>query len=119
LIEKIAIAAFQLLRPGWKFHFDASQAFQLIELFDEYLNRYLDAPIARAAACITVASPGEPLSRRCGSSYKDDEDLDHLFLETVHSPLQSYQNSGDEISSFYVKRSRHIAFFGPLEGAEG
>lgn len=78
------------------------------------MNRILEAHLTTPTPYITVAAPGELLSRRCEPSFKDVEDLNHLFLETVHSPLQRYKRGGEEISSFYVKRSRHIAVFGEL-----
>ena len=63
---------------------------------------------------VSVARPGEPLNRPSGYGPTDTQDLIHLFLSTIHAPLQEYQKGGDEISSFYVKHSRHIAFFGAL-----
>jgi len=41
--------------------------------------------------------------------------LSYLFLDKIHAPLQEYKREGDEISSFYVKRSRYIAFFGLVD----
>ena len=117
LIEKAITDALYILRPNEKFPFDASQARSLTALFAEYIERILKAPITTALPYITVAPPGESLSHRCGSSYKDVEDRNHLFLETVHAPLEWYQRGGDEISSFYVKRARHMAFFGQLRPA--
>jgi hypothetical protein len=114
IIEKVFREAHYILRPGEKFSFDPNQAGSLIRLFNEEMDKTLGSfPIA-THPFITVAGLGEPLSRRCGSSSKDTEDLGHLFLDKIHAPLQDYQRSWDEISSFYVKRSRHIAFFGPL-----
>ncbi|KAH6661610.1 hypothetical protein B0J14DRAFT_690371 [Halenospora varia] len=57
---------------------------------------------------------GEPLARRCGHSSADTQDLENLFLDKIHASLLEYRRGGDEISSFYVKRSRHRAFFGAV-----
>jgi hypothetical protein len=72
-------------------------------------------PAVTVSPFITVHGPGEPLTRRCGYGPADTKDRNHLFLEKIHAPLQEYQKGGDEISSFFVKRSRHLTFFGPLD----
>jgi hypothetical protein len=114
IIEKELREALCILRPGEKFSFDPNQATSLIRLFNEEIDKTLGSSPIPIYPFITVAGPGELLSRRCGNSSKDTEDLGHLFLNKIHAPLQDYQRAGDEISSFYVKRSRHIAFFGAL-----
>ena len=83
-------------------------------MFEEYINRILEAPLPTSYPYISEAAPGELLSLRCGPGCQNVEDLKYLFLETIHSPLQNYQRGGEEISSFCVKRSRHISFFGLL-----
>jgi len=45
----------------------------------------------------------------------DSRDLDYLFLDKIYAPLSEYRKDGDEISSFYVKRLRHIIFFSSLD----
>jgi hypothetical protein len=45
----------------------------------------------------------------------DTKDLANLFLDKIHAPFSEYRKDRDEISSFYVKRSRHIAFFSSLD----
>jgi hypothetical protein len=114
MIENATINALKVLRPNERFSFDANQARSVISSFKDYLSTVLGTPSTTASPSITVPGPGEPLARRCGNGPSDTEDLNHLFLETIHAPLQEYHRGGDEISSFYVKRSRHIAFFGPL-----
>jgi hypothetical protein len=114
IIEKALQEAHYVLHPGEKFSFDYNQARPLISLFNEQMNNTLASYPVATYPFITVAGPGEPLSRRCGHSSMDTEDLGYLFLDKIHAPLQYYHRSGDGISSFYVKRSRHIAFFGAL-----
>jgi hypothetical protein len=114
IIERAFREGHSVLRPGEKFSFDPNQAISLIRLFNEKMDETLGSSPIVLYPFITVAGPGEPLSRRCGNSSMDTEDLGHLFLDKIHAPLQDYQRAGDEISSFYVKRSRHIAFFGTL-----
>jgi hypothetical protein len=113
-IEKAAFEALTVLRPNEIFVFDANQARPVITSFKDYLTKMLGAPTNRVSPFITVEGSGEPLARRCGYGSTDIKDLNHLFLDKVHAPLQAYQKGGDEISSFYVKRSRHIAFFGAI-----
>jgi hypothetical protein len=118
VMEKAVQEVLQVLRPNEKFNFDANQARPLITSFNDYLDGMLGTPSPTAFPYITVAGLGEPLSRRCGHGCMDAEDLNHLFLEKIHAPLQEYHRGGDEISSFYVKRSRHISFFGALNFTE-
>ena len=113
-IEKAVREVLHILQPGEKFNFDVNEAIHAITSFQEYINKSLRAP-TNTRISITVAGSGEPLSRRCGYSRMDTRDLDHLFLDRIHAPLQEYNRNGDEISSFYVKRSRHIAFFGAVD----
>ena len=103
IIEKVFREAYYILRPGEKFSFDPNQAISLIRLFNENIDKTLGSSLIATYPFITVAGLSEPLSRRCGSGSKDTEDLGHLFLDKIHAPLQDYQRSGDEISSFYVK----------------
>jgi hypothetical protein len=113
-IEKTVFEALTVLRPNEAFAFDANQARPVITSFKDYLDKILGAPAKKVSPFITVEGSGEPLARRCGYGSTDVKDLNHLFLDKVHAPLQAYQRGGDEISSFYVKRSRHIAFFGEV-----
>jgi hypothetical protein len=94
---------------------DANQARHAISAFKDHLSTSPARPAVTASPFITVHGPGEPLTRRCGYGPADTKDRNHLFLEKIHAPLQEYQKGGDEISSFFVKRSRHRTFFGPLD----
>lgn len=118
VIEKVLREVLQVLRPNESFTLDVGQARPLMASFNDFLARILEAPVREPAAMITIAGPGEPLSRRCGYSNMDDQDLDLLFLPSIHAPLQESQMLGGEISSFYVKRSRHRAFFGAVDLSE-
>ncbi|CZT53525.1 uncharacterized protein RSE6_15146 [Rhynchosporium secalis] len=106
---------FHTLRPNEKFNFDANKADPVIATFKGYINSQETTNPKLALPSITVNGNGAPLSCRCGQSKLDDRDLVHLFLDKIHAPLPRYGRDGDEISSFYVKRSRHIAFFGAID----
>jgi hypothetical protein len=114
MIEKTLREAFHILQPNKKFKFDANKARPVITSFKEYLDS-LDPALENTSLQITITGTEMPLSWRCGHSEMDSRDLDHLFLDKIHAPLSEYRRDGDEISSFYVKRSRHIAFFGSLD----
>jgi hypothetical protein len=118
VIEKAVFEALRVLRPNEAFAFNANQARPVITAYNHYLNKILGGPAKTVPPFITVEGPGEPLDRRCGYSSADTKDLNHLFLDKVHTPIQAYQRGGEEISSFYVKRSRHIAFFGAINLTE-
>lgn len=118
VIEKVVVEVLNILRPNEKFAFNANHAGQLIASFHDYIEKILQAPTKSSSPLVTVSGPGEPLARRCGYSSADTRDLEHLFLDKIHAPLQEYQKGGDEISSFYVKRSRHRAFFGAVNLAK-
>jgi len=115
VIEKTFREVLHILRPNENFNFDANKARPVITSFKEYLNGLDLSPTNTAYLAITVAGTGVPLSARCGHSSMDTRDLAHLFLDKIHTPLQEYKRDGDEITSFYVKRSRHIAFFGSVD----
>ena len=114
VIAKVIDEVLMILRPNEKFDYDADQAAPIVKAFNDYLDKILTAPLPAKLPYVTVAGRGEPLDRRCGYGSVDAKDLNHLFLDTIHCSLQAYPKGGEEISSFYVKRSRHIAFFGAL-----
>ncbi|KAH6675994.1 hypothetical protein B0J14DRAFT_509686 [Halenospora varia] len=114
IIEQCVLEVLNILRPNEKFAFDANQARELIASFHAYLGKILQTPAKSTPPLITVAGSGEPLARRCGHSSADTQDLENLFLDKIHASLLEYRRGGDEISSFYVKRSRHRAFFGAV-----
>jgi hypothetical protein len=115
MVEKALQDVFYTLRPNEKFNFDAYKASPLIAPFKEYINSQDTIRIHSAFPQITVTGKGAPLSCRCGHGPMDTRDLAHLFLDKIHVPLSKYRRDGDEISSFYVKRLRHIAFFGTID----
>lgn len=115
IIEKAVQEVLYILRPNEEFGFDANQARPLITSFNDYLANVLVNQSVMTSPYITVAGSGEPLSRRSGYGCMDGKDLNHLFLDKIHCSLQEYHSGGEEISSFYVKRSRHIAFFGAID----
>lgn len=115
VIEKTFREVLHILRPNENFNFDANKARPVIASFKEYLNRLEPSAANTAYPAITVAGIGVPLLARCGHGSMDTRDLAHLFLDKIHAPLREYKREGDEISSFYVKRSRHIAFFGSVD----
>ena len=114
IIEKAVLEALSVLRPNERIPFDANRARPLTAAFHDYLGTILKSPAKSHPPSITVAGSGEPLTRRCGYSSSDAQDLEHLFLDKINAPLNRYENSGNEISSFLVKRSRHRAFFGAV-----
>ncbi len=115
VIEKTFREVLHILRPNENFNFDANKAKAVITSFKEYLNRLEPSPTNTAYPAITVAGTGVPLLARCGHGSMDTRDLAHLFLDKIHAPLKEYKREGNEISSFYIKRSRHIAFFGSVD----
>lgn len=112
IMEQALQDILRIFRPNEEIVFDANGVRPLVTSFNNYLEQFLGAPVERVSPYITVAGPGEPVSRRCGSSCMDTKDLNHLFFPTIHRPLREYNKGGNEISSFYIKRSRHLAFFG-------
>ena len=71
---------------------------------------------------LTVAGYGMSIARRCGPAVWDDnedsDDLKHIFLENMHLPLAELKRGGEGISSFYVKQSIYLAFWGPLDQSD-
>jgi len=115
VIERTIQDVFHILRPNEKFNFDVKRARPVIASFNRYLYDLQKTAEHRKPTQITVDGPGIPLSYRCGQSQMDTRDLADLFLDKIHAPLNELGRSGDGISSFYVKRSRHIAFFGAID----
>ena len=115
MIQKAVRDVLCVLRPNEPFIFDASQAEPVIVSFKDYLNKTLCAPLTSVSPFITVAGPGEPMNRRCGYSSADTNDLNHLFLDKIHAPLQVYQIGGNEISSFFRQACAAYSFLWGLE----
>lgn len=118
MVEKVFREVLQVLRPNERFTLDISQARSVISSFNDFLAKQLEAPTEEAIATVTVTGPGEPILRRFGYSNMDSQDLNLLFLYNIHAPLDKLRRSGDEISSFFVKQSRHKAFFGMVKVSE-
>jgi Protein of unknown function (DUF3723) len=60
-----------------------------------------------------VDGPGEDISRRCGRLYDNayEDNQDFLFFEHLN---KIDEGSGKGITSFFVRKSVYIAFFGIL-----
>ncbi|KFY96898.1 hypothetical protein V498_02409 [Pseudogymnoascus sp. VKM F-4517 (FW-2822)] len=71
---------------------------------------------------LTVAGSGVPIRWRCGPEVWGDDvdsnDLKHMFLGKMHLSLAELQRGGEGISSFYVKQSIYLAFWGPLDQSD-
>ncbi|KFZ20622.1 hypothetical protein V501_00020 [Pseudogymnoascus sp. VKM F-4519 (FW-2642)] len=83
--------------------------------FKEYLSNLTLTSNTTLKPSLTTVGIGESLSERCGrrsSKPIDDEDRLHLFLRKMHAPLDDFPRGGYDISSFYVKKSIYLAFFG-------
>ena len=103
------------------------RAQSLVTELRELVDALSTVTTKRSTPWSTVSGLGEPLSRRCGPSawapsHHDNDgisdDANQVFLPQMHLPLADLQNGGEGISSFYVKRSIYLAFFGPLPGDE-
>lgn len=117
IVENVANEVFKVLRPNEAFVFDAGQAKPVVTSLKTYLDKVLGKSITSDPPFITVAGSGEPLALRCGCGSTDSQDLSHLFFDKIHAPMEEYQKSGNELSSFFVKRSRHLAFFQALDSS--
>ncbi|KFY28058.1 hypothetical protein V491_00664 [Pseudogymnoascus sp. VKM F-3775] len=83
------------------------------------MNKLGSSAVEGSKPQLTVAGWGVPIARRCGQEVWNDnvdsEDLKHIFLEKMHLPLADLQRGGEGMSSFYVKQSIYLAFWGPLD----
>ncbi|KFY47181.1 hypothetical protein V494_00117, partial [Pseudogymnoascus sp. VKM F-4513 (FW-928)] len=70
---------------------------------------------------ITVAGSGAPISQRCGPAAwvtltsdndRDSEDLRHIFFNKMHLRPVDLRRGGEGVSSFFIKQSIYLAFFG-------
>lgn len=102
--------------PSEIFNSDKKASTNLTISFKDYLSSSTITAHSELPPAITTAGIGEPLSRRCGRRCGGpvyDSDRHHLFLRKIYAPLSDSQKEGYDISSFYVKRSIYLAFFGP------
>ena len=120
-VERVVVEMLAKFLPPQMGTLDDTQAHNVTRIIKGYLNRptiaVATAAVNRGSApCATVPGLGEPVVQRCGIRADDGpENIDRsdLFLYTVHAPSCDYQNTGDDISSFFVKRCRYLAFLGP------
>lgn len=88
---------------------------RLVVAFKGYLNA---STVSNESVMPSItATPGEPLSQRCGRTCGgpfDDDDRVHMFLHKLNASLAELRTVGDDVSSFFVKRSIYLAFFGPV-----
>tara|TARA_R110002060_G_scaffold70387_1_gene78957 strand:- start:374 stop:1705 length:1332 start_codon:yes stop_codon:yes gene_type:complete len=115
IVQNAAIEVFSVLRPNEAFVFDVNHARPAVTSLKTYFNDILGTPVTVETPFITVAGAGEPLTLRCGRGSTDFQDLSHLFIGKIHAPMMGYHTSGKELSSFFVKRSRHLTFFRALD----
>ena len=104
--------------PKEIFKLDSNVPLNFSRSFKEYLANSIITTPSSTHPPITTVAMGEPLSRRSGRACGDpqgDNDRSHLFLRKMHCPLSEFQLAGYDISSFYVKRCKYLAFFGAVE----
>ncbi len=99
--------------PVELYRFGADIPQLLLVSFKDYLRASMVEN--EAAVPSTTLGPGESPPQRCGRSCggsSEDDDRLHLLVEKLHAPLAAFHSVGDDISSFYIKRSIYLAFFG-------
>jgi hypothetical protein len=88
----------------------------------ELIKSLSSSAVENSKPWLTVAGTGVPIRRRCGPEVwggdVDSDDLKHMFLGKMHLPLAELQRGGEGISSFYVKQSIYLAFWGPLDRSD-
>ncbi len=88
----------------------------------ELIKSLSSSAVENSKPWLTVAGTGVPILRRCGPEVwggdVDSDDLKHMFLGKMHLPLAELQRGGEGISSFYVKQSIYLAFWGPLDRSD-
>ena len=117
VIEEAILESLKVLRPNEAFAFDTNQARPLITSLKDYLDKILGAPVNTALQFLTVAGSGVPLAVDVDIGPRISRISIISFSTRYMLPFKHIER-GDEISSIYVKRSRHIAFFGPLNLTE-
>ena len=106
--------------PRQIFNFDGHLPLALLTSFEEYLSKA--TVVAGNTRPTATSTPGVSLLHRCGQSCftrggedaSPDNDYLHLFVGNLHEPLDNIQGAGFDISSFFVKRSIYLAFFGNI-----
>lgn len=98
-----------------------SQAQALAKNLRDLMNGLISTTGEDSKPWITVAGAGAPISQRCGPAAwvtlksdddRDSDDLRHIFFNKMHLRQADLQRGGEGISSFYIKQSIYLAFFG-------
>jgi len=110
---KITPGSLHTLRPEVMYGSNAVSFTNLAQEVNKSLQNVCCSRERETRPHITVAD-AEELSHRCGMPYNESQERDreYLFLDTLYDSPDRYNSSGDEISSFYVKRAIFFAFFG-------
>ena len=110
---KITPGSLHTLRPEVMYGSNAVPFASLAQEVNKSLQNVCCSRERETRPHITVAD-AEELSHRCGMPYNESQERDreYLFLDTLYDSPDRYNSSGDEISSFYVKRAIFFAFFG-------
>ena len=106
--------------PRQLFNFDGHLPLALLTSFEEFLSK--GTVVAGNTSPTATSTPGVSLLQRCGQSCftrggedaSPDNDFLHLFIGNLHEPLNNIQGAGFDVSSFFVKRSIYLAFFGNI-----
>ena len=89
--------------------FESTEIQQLLEDFD-----VMDSQAGRESTSplLVTSGPGEEMRRRCGLPVLRafEEDRDFLFVRHLHDQRDE---QGEGITSFFVRRSVYLGFFGP------
>jgi hypothetical protein len=98
-----------------------SQAQALSRNLRDLMNGLISTTDEDLKPWITVAGAGARISRRCGPAVwvtlksdddRDSDDLRHIFFSKMHLRPADLQRGGEGLSSFYIKQSIYLAFFG-------
>ena len=102
------------VRPEAMYSMDVAVPQEYINASKQALTQARQIRIERERLFISSSGSGEPLGHRCGRPYERSQvrDRQHLFLDKLNAPLAAYDQNGDNISSFYVRRAVYHAFFG-------
>lgn len=116
--QKMALDLLQRTLPTQKPADCYDKAQVLAKTLRELINSLSSAAVEESKPWLTVPGLGVPISQRCGpevwDNNTDSDDLKHIFLHQMHLDPSDLQRGGEGISSFYVKRSIYLAFFGSL-----
>lgn len=110
---KITPDSLRTLRPEVMYGSNAVPFADLVQEVNKSLQNVCCFRERKTKPHIRVAD-AEELSHRCGMPYNESQERDreYLFLDTLYGSQDRHNSTGDEISSFYVKRAIFFAFFG-------